>query len=115
VRLYQRLTQEAATRAPEQVPGPDAAPADGPLSREDWSHYNARLERAAGGPEVLARRQCGLLSLAVPECEQRLRGSLVEQLDFREALRPVSSSSSAPPETTGSTEPVAPSGAAGMP
>ncbi len=115
------LTQEAATRAPEQVPGPDAAPADGPLSREDWSHYNARLERAAAGPELLARRQCALLPLPVTECEARLRGSLVEQLDFHEALpvEPAPSASAEPgapavPELTQSA-PSEPSGATGSP
>ncbi len=109
LRVYQRLTQEVAARAPEQVPEEDAGLAERLLSREDWSHYNARLERAASGPEGLARRQCGLLALPVAECEQRLRGSLVAQLDFRAALPAPVPAPLAPPE------PTAPTGAAGMP
>lgn len=105
LRLYQRLTQEAAARAPVPVAAElEAASTERLLTQEDWRHYNARLERAAGGPEVLARRQCALLPLPVTECEARLRDSLVEQLDFHEAL-PVEPAPSGPAELA---EPVAP-------
>lgn len=117
LRLYQRLTQEAAARAPAQVPEPEAASPERLLTQEDWRHYNARLERAAGGPEVLARRQCALLPLPVTECEARLRDSLVEHLDFHEALPVGEPSPRAPSEPVDFTEsaPSEPSGAAGVP
>jgi hypothetical protein len=119
LRLYQRLTREAAVRAPVAEPGAESA--ERLLTQEDWRHYNARLERAAAGPELLARRQCALLPLPVTECEARLRGSLVEQLDFHEALpvEPAPSASAEPgapavPELTQSA-PSEPSGATGSP
>jgi hypothetical protein len=120
LRTYQRLTQEAAARAPAQVLEPEAASPERLLSQEDWRHYNARLERAAGGPEVLARRQCALLSLPVAECEARLRDSLVEQLDFHEALPPAPVAPPVPPASGPAEEltesaPSEPSGAAGSP
>jgi hypothetical protein len=113
LKTYQRLTREAAARAPAQVSEPDAASTARLFSQEDWRHYDARLERAAAGPEVLARRQCALLAVPVTECEARLRDSLVEQLDFHEAL-PVEPSASAPAEVPESA-PSEPSGAAGAP
>lgn len=113
LRTYQQLTLEAAARAPALVPETDAASTERLLSQEDWRHYNARLERAAAGPEALARRQCALLPVVVTDCEARLRDSLVEQLDFHEAL-PAEPSASAPPEVPESA-PSEPSGAAGAP
>jgi len=115
LRLYQQLTQEAAARAPAQVP--ETASTERLFTQEDWRHYNARLERAAVGPEALARRQCALLPLPVTECEARLRDSLVEQLDFHEALpvEPPAVDAPSEPEAPTGSAPSEPSGAAGAP
>jgi hypothetical protein len=96
VGAYQRLAGEAAARAPAQV----GEGAERTLTQEDWRVATARLERAALGPGALAKRQCALLSLAVPECEQRLNDSLVAQLDFHDVL-PAAPSAPTPSEPVG--------------
>ncbi|XXF78047.1 hypothetical protein P2318_34120 [Myxococcaceae bacterium GXIMD 01537] len=99
---YQRLTREAATRAPAQVPEAEAASAERSLTQEDWRHYDARLVRAAAGPEALARRQCALVATStLPGCEARLAGSLLAPLDFHDAL-PTAPPPVTPPVPTGS-------------
>jgi hypothetical protein len=88
LRAYQRLTRELGARAPEQGSEGEDLLTGRTLTREDWSHYHTRLERTAAGPEALARRQCVLLALALPDCEPRLRDSLMARLDFEHALPP---------------------------
>jgi hypothetical protein len=81
---YRTKTRELAARAPAQVAEGDVPVRQ--LSRDDWKSYNERLERAASGPEALARRQCALVPSPTPDCAQRLADSLVAHLDFSEAL-----------------------------
>lgn len=99
VGAYQRFAGAAAARAPAQVE--ETAGAERTLTQEDWRVAAARLERAALGPQALSKRQCTLLTLAVPECEQRLNDSLVAQLDFHDVL-PAAPVAPLPPEPTGS-------------
>lgn len=99
VGAYQRLAAETAARAPAQVG--ETAVAERTLTQEDWRVAVARLERAALGPQALSKRQCALLVLAVPECEQRLNDSLVAQLDFHDAL-PAAPAAPVLPQPTGS-------------
>lgn len=121
LRAYVRLAEAMAARAPEQVseqePSADALAAERPLSREDWRHYNARLARAAEGPEVLARRQCAMLTRPVADCERRLGASLTAQLDFQDVLPPAPPPPEAQPiaDSAKPSPPSEPTGALGVP
>ncbi len=81
---YRTRAQQAAARAPVHVEESDLPVR--PLSQDDWKPYNERLERAASGPEALARRQCALVPSPSPDCAQRFADSLSTQLDFSDAL-----------------------------
>lgn len=81
---YRAGVQKAAARAPAQVPESDQPMR--PLSKDDWKPYVERLERAAAGPEALARRQCSLVPSPAADCAQRFADSLVSQVDFSDAL-----------------------------
>jgi hypothetical protein len=81
---YRTRAQQAAARAPVHVEESDLPVR--PLSQADWKPYNERLERAASGPEALARRQCALVPSPSPDCAQRFADSLSAQLDFSDAL-----------------------------
>jgi hypothetical protein len=82
---YQKQTQ-AAANAPAHAQEADSATQT--LSKEDWKVYNARLERAATGPQPLSERQCALVpkASASSTCAESFRASLVSQMDFSDAL-----------------------------
>jgi hypothetical protein len=84
LQAYRSQAQRAAARAPAHVAGSELPVRQ--LSQEDWKPYLERLERAASGPEALARRQCPLLPTPSPDCSQRFANSLSAQLDFSDAL-----------------------------
>ncbi|WPB77436.1 hypothetical protein KYC5002_51715 [Archangium violaceum] len=84
LQAYRSKAQAAAARAPAHVEESDLPMRQ--LAQDDWKPYMERLERAASGPEALARRQCALHPSPAPDCAQRLTDGLVSQLDFTEAL-----------------------------
>jgi hypothetical protein len=84
LQAYRTRAQQAAARAPAHVEESDLPVRQ--LAQSDWKPYNERLERAASGPEALARRQCALLPSPSPDCAQRFADSLVAHLDFADAL-----------------------------
>ncbi|MFL5359005.1 hypothetical protein [Archangium sp.] len=81
---YRTQAQATAARAPAHVPESDEPVR--PIAKEDWKPYLERLERAAAGPEALARRQCALVPSPTPDCAQRFSESLSAQMDFSDAL-----------------------------
>jgi hypothetical protein len=84
LKTYQEQTKAAAGRAPAHAPQSDEPMQK--LSKEDWKHYNARLERAATSPRAVAERQCALVPKAEPTCVESFRASLLWHLDFSEVL-----------------------------
>jgi hypothetical protein len=84
LQAYRTRAQQAASRAPAHVEESDLPVRQ--LSQADWKPYMERLERAASGPEALARRQCALVPSPSPDCAQRFAESLSAQLDFSDAL-----------------------------
>jgi hypothetical protein len=80
---YRAQVGQAAARPP---PAEDAESPVRPLSQEEWVDYTARLERAGGAPEALARRQCALLPEAPANCSEKFALTLYSYLDFSEAL-----------------------------
>jgi|GEM_PF-2483950 len=95
---YRERARRTAARAPAELEVEASALPRRKLSQEDWKAYLARLERAIGGPEELARRQCALVPAASEDCARRFADSLVAQLDFPEALH---ASSRHPPARSG--------------
>ncbi|WP_257461954.1 hypothetical protein [Archangium lipolyticum] len=81
---YRARTKEAAARAPAHVEESELPMRQ--LAKEDWKSYNERLDRAAAGPEALAKRQCALVPSPTPDCAQRFSDSLSAQMDFTDAL-----------------------------
>jgi hypothetical protein len=84
LQAYRSRVRQAASRAPAHVEESDLPVR--PLSQSDWKPFTERLERAAAGPEALARRQCALLPRPSPDCPQRFADSLAAGLDFSEVL-----------------------------
>jgi hypothetical protein len=80
--------REQARAAGEKAPV-NAEPSGTPmqtLTKEDWKHYNERLERAATAPATLAERQCALVPKAPANCAEAFRASLLFHLDFSDVL-----------------------------
>jgi hypothetical protein len=76
---YRDRVRQSAVRAPTQA-GDPARPSR-KLSRDDWKPYMERLERVLAGPELLAARQCTLLSAPPTDCVQRFADSLFAQME----------------------------------
>lgn len=81
---YRTQAQATAARAPVHVEESDQPVR--PIPKDDWKPYLERLDRAAAGPEALARRQCALVPSPTPDCAQRFAESLSAQMDFSDAL-----------------------------
>ncbi|MGZ3459808.1 MAG: hypothetical protein ACXU86_15035, partial [Archangium sp.] len=84
LQAYRSQVRQAASRAPAHAEASNLPVR--PLSQRDWKPFTERLERAAAGPEALARRQCALAPRPTPDCARRFADSLAAQLDFSEAL-----------------------------